>query len=258
MTTDRLRTALEGGKPLFNAWMTLGSAYAVELMAEAGASLVTIDQQHGIGGNAELLACLTAARAAGLPALVRIADNDAGLAGRALDAGAQGVVCPLVASPDDAERLIRAVKYPPRGERSWGPYRGKFLIDGDYFAKANAWTVACVQIETRGAMDQLDAILSLDGLDMALVGPNDLSVALTGGTLDIRAPEMADALDMILRKAREHDVMAAIFANDLDYARPLVEAGWPIISVATDAGLMARATADVVGALMQNRSERPD
>jgi hypothetical protein len=80
----------------------------------AGESIL-IDQQHGLGGHDEMVACLTAAKAAGMPALVRVADNDAGLVGRALDAGAQGVVCPLINSAEDAEHFVRAVKYPPRG-----------------------------------------------------------------------------------------------------------------------------------------------
>lgn len=247
---DVFRGARESGQPLFNAWMTIGSPYVVELMGETGADVVLVDQQHGIGGNQSLVDCLIGARAAGLPALVRVAENDSGLIGRALDAGAQGIVCPLVSTVDDAERLVCAVKYPPRGARSWGPYRGKFLIDGDYFSQANDWTIACAQIETKGAMDNIDAILGLDGLDMALVGPNDLSVALSsGGNLDIRAPFMKEALAEILAKCREHEVIAAIFANDLDYALPLAEAGWDVITVGTDAGLLSRSMASVCAAV---------
>ncbi len=248
--SDKFRDARGAGHPLFNAWTTIGSPYVIELMGEAGADVVLIDQQHGIGGDDALVNCLIGARAAGLPALVRVANNDMGLIGRALDAGAQGIVCPLVSTPDDTERLVQAVKYPPRGVRSWGPFRGKYLIDGDYFAQANDWTIACAQIETKGAMEHLDAILGLDGLDMALVGPNDLSVALSGGKLDIRAPEMTDALDEILRRCREHDVIAAIFANDLDYAKPLAEAGWDVITVGTDAGTLTRAMAAARAALI--------
>lgn len=249
MTKDLIRTAVRDGRFLLNGWVTLGSPYVVELMAESGWDMVTVDQQHGIGGNDELVACLIGARAAGIPALVRVAANDEGLIGRALDAGAQGAVCPLVSSPDDAERLVRAVKYPPRGARSWGPYRGKFMVEGDYFPQANDWTIACAQIETGSAMERLGEILSVQGLDMVLVGPNDLSVALTGGKLDIRAPEMTEALDLILRMSAEHDVVPAIFANDLDYAKPLVAAGWKVLTVASDAGLLSQASRDVTSAL---------
>jgi 4-hydroxy-2-oxoheptanedioate aldolase len=231
---DLIRDKLALGKPLFNAWLSLGAPFVVETVADAGADLVTIDQQHGIGGNAELVGCLTAARGANVPALVRVANNDVGLIGRALDAGAQGVICPMVNTPDDARRLVDAVKYPPHGSRSWGPYRARLGL-GDYFRDANGWTIACGQIETKAALADLDAILATPGLDMICAGPNDLAITLSGGThADIRAAEVVAALDHLLAKCREHSVIATIFANDTDYARTLVASGWQIIAIAND------------------------
>jgi 4-hydroxy-2-oxoheptanedioate aldolase len=232
--SDPLREKLLLGRPLFNAWLSLGCAFIVEMVAEAGADLVTIDQQHGIGGNAELVAALTAANAARVPALVRVAWNDMGLIGRALDAGAQGVICPMVNSAADARRLVDAVKYPPMGARSWGPYRARLGL-GDYFREANSWTVACAQIETKTALDNLDDILSTPGLDAVCAGPNDLAITLSAGRhADIRAPEVTAALDHLLAKCKEHSVIATIFANDADYARPLIAAGWEMIAIAND------------------------
>jgi len=127
------------------------------------------------------------------------------------------------------------VKYPPRGLRSWGPYRARLDYEWDYFTTANNWTIACPQIETKGALDQLDEILGLDGVDMVCFGPNDLSVALTG-RLDIHAPEVKDAMNLVLSKCREMSVMGLIFANDTEYAKPLVAAGWDIVAPGTDAG----------------------
>ena len=241
---DPLREKLAQGKALFNAWLSLGSAFAVELVAEAGADVVTIDQQHGIGGNTDLVAALTAARASGVPALVRVAWNDMGLIGRALDAGAQGVVCPMINSAEDARRLVEAVKYPPLGSRSWGPYRAR-LGQGDYFRSANGWTIACGQIETKAALGNLDAILATPGLDMICAGPNDLAITLSAGRhADIRAPEVTAALDHLLAKCREHGVMAMIFANDADYARPLIAAGWQVVAIASDTRWISAAAAE--------------
>ena len=243
-----LRAAIAGKKPLLMAWVTYGVPLIVEQMGKAGYDAVLIDQQHGFGTHGDLVNCLTAARAAGLPALVRSLTPDAGLIGAALDAGAQGVVSPLVESVADVEACVRAGSYPPRGARSWGPYRSKFVVDGDYLEEASDWLINCVQIETRGAMDNLDDILKVDGLDMVLVGPNDLALALTGSR-DIRCPEVVESRNEILNKAREHSVITAIFANDIDYAKPLVEAGWDVITVGTDMGLLGGAAADVVKAL---------
>jgi len=242
MREDRFRKAAKERRTLFNAWLTLNNPFLIELIGEAAFDCITIDQQHGLGGNEALLSCLTAARAAGLPAIVRVAKNDFGLIGRALDAGAQGIMCPMIETVEDAETFVKAVKYPPRGLRSWGPYRARLDHEGDYFTTANDWTIACPQIETRGALDQLEEILALEGVDMVCFGPNDLSVALTG-RLDIHAPEVKDAMKLVLSKCREMSVMGLIFANDSEYAKRLVAAGWDVVAPGTDAGWFGKAAA---------------
>jgi 4-hydroxy-2-oxoheptanedioate aldolase len=240
---DRFRQAAAERRTLLNAWLMVNSPFLIELIGEAGWDCLTIDQQHGIGGNDVLLSCLTAARGARLPAIVRVANNDAGLVGRALDAGAQGVMCPLINNVEEAEAFVQAVKFPPRGLRSWGPYRARLDHEGDYFTTANDWTIACPQIETKGALDQLDDILGLPGVDMVCFGPNDLSVALTG-RLDINAPEVREAMTLVLRKCRELSVMALVFANDVAFAKPRIAEGWDVVAVGTDAGWFSKAAAD--------------
>lgn len=252
MTSDLFRQAAREQRTLFSAWLMVNSPLLVEVIGGAGWDAVMIDQQHGLGGHDEMVACLTAARAAGMPALVRVANNDQGLIGRALDAGAQGIVCPLIYSAEDAERLVCAVKYPPRGTRSWGPYRAQLGASGGYVGGANAWTIACPQIETKGALDELDDILAIDGVDMVCFGPNDLSAALIG-RFDIEAPEIKEAMDMVLRKCREKGVMAFIFANTLEYAKPLVEAGWDMVAAGTDLGWFSAAAGDVIMQLKSGR-----
>jgi len=245
MSKDPFLHALSQDTPLLMAWVTSGVPFIVEQMGEAGYDAVLIDQQHGFGTQGDLVNCLIAARAAQLPTLVRPLTANAGLIGAALDAGAQGVLCPLVESVADVEACVQAANYPPQGMRSWGPYRGKLVVDGDYAERSKDWTIVAVQLETRGAMDNLDDILKVDGLDMVLVGPNDLALALTG-TRDIRVNEVVEACDFILNKAREYSVFTAIFANDIDYAKPLFEAGWDVITIGTDMGLLTGAAAGIV------------
>jgi 4-hydroxy-2-oxoheptanedioate aldolase len=248
---DPIREKLGEGTPLFNAWMSLGLPFAVELAAEAGADLVTIDQQHGIGGHSEMLGCLTAGSAAGIPAFVRIAANDSGLIGRVLDAGAQGVICPMINTAEDAREFVAAVKYPPLGRRSLGPYRARLAMPG-YLRSANEWTIACGQIETKTGLDNLEAILATPGLDMICAGPNDLALTLSEGAhSDIRAPEVLVALDWLLAKCRENGMIAAIFANDPEYATAMLERGWQIVAIASDARWLsdgAKAARAVIGA----------
>lgn len=248
MAKDLFRSAAKKRQTLFNAWLMMNNPLAIELIGDAGWDCVTIDQQHGAGGNDTMLACLTAAKAAGLPAIVRVANNDPGLVGRALDAGAQGVMCPLIETVAEAEAFVRSVKYPPRGNRSWGPYRAKIGVSGDYFTTANRFTIACPQIETKGALADLDAILGLKGVDMVCFGPNDLSVALTG-RIDIWAKEVQEAMKEVLAKAREHGVMTLIFCNDIDFARPRIKEGWDVVAVGTDTGWLASAAAATLAAV---------
>jgi 4-hydroxy-2-oxoheptanedioate aldolase len=242
---DGLRRAAREGRTLFCAWLTVNSSLLIESVGQAGWDCILIDQQHGLGGHDTMVACLTAAKAVGMPALVRVADNDQGLIGRALDGGAQGVICPLINSAKEAERFVRAVKYPPRGTRSWGPYRAQFNLSGDYVSQANAWTIACPQIETRGALNELDDILSIDGVDMICFGPNDLAGALTG-CFDIHASEVMEAMSLVLRKCREKSVMAFIFANDINYAQAPISAGWQMVAIGTDATWFAAAATEVL------------
>src|SRR6476620_6226943 len=111
---DRFRNAARQRKTLLNAWLTLNSPFVIELIGEAGWDCITIEQQHGLGDYEALIACLTAARACSMQAIVRVAENDPGLIGRALDAGAQGIMCPLINSVEDAEDFMKSVKFPPR------------------------------------------------------------------------------------------------------------------------------------------------
>ena len=234
------RALLSAHKPLYSAWLGLGSPLCVEIAADAGWHAVMIDQQHGAGGHAELSACLTAAKAAGVPAMVRVAELDFGLIGRALDAGAQGIMVPMMGSAEDAAQLVQAVKYLPLGSRSLGPYRAKFMIEGDYFPAANAWTVACGQIETAEAVENIDAICATEGLDMICVGPNDLAISLSQGRdRSINSPQMLAAIERVRAAAAARGVVTGIFANDQAFAKEMAQKGWQAISIGTDTGWLA-------------------
>ena len=176
-----------------------------------------------------MVGCLIAAKAAGLPALVRVADRARRVP---IEQFGHGPSCAL-------SNILHTE--PGAG----GPYRAQFNILGQYVAKANGWTIACPQIETKGALDELDDILNMEGVDMVCFGPNDLSAALTG-RFDIHAKEVTEAMTLVLKKCREKKVMSFIFANDLVYATPLIKAGWTLMAIGYDAGWFAAAAAEVL------------
>ncbi|MEL7543064.1 MAG: aldolase/citrate lyase family protein [Pseudomonadota bacterium] len=227
------------------AWCGIGSSLVVETAAASGYDLVLIDQQHGFGGQAELLAGLTAARAGGLPAAVRIGWNEDALVSRALDAGAHAVVCPMINTVAQARALVHAAKYPPLGGRSWGPYRASLVIDGDMLAVGNTRTRTFAQIETAEALDNLEAIVAVDGLDGVVVGPNDLAISMRGDRA-IDAPDVLEAIERIRTATREAGKIGWIFANTPDYARPLIMAGWDIVTISTDIVWLRTAMTEVV------------
>lgn len=244
---DRIREGLTRKPTLLNAWLALGAPLAGEIVGKAGFDLATIDQQHGLGGEGELPTMMMAVRAGGLPVLVRVAANEDGRIGRALDLGAQGVICPMVNNVGDARRLASAVKYPPMGARSSGPIRASLTVEGDYGPGANEWTIAAAQIETAEAIDNLDAILSTKGIDMVYVGPNDLTISLSNGTSrDINGKRTLAAIEKVRVACKRHDVIAGIYANDADYARPLIAAGWQVVAVGSDARWLATGARAVV------------
>ena len=219
--------------PAYVSWHTLGDPVAIETAAAAGWDGALIDQQHGAGGNDVMVGGLIAARSGGVPAVVRVGWNDKQLISRALDAGAHGVVCPMINTGDEARAFVKAAKYPPLGERSWGPYRAGMVFDGDYLAIANDETLTIAQIETRSAVDHLEAIVTTEGLDAALVGPNDLAISLTGER-NVEAPQVLEAMAKVRKLCSEHGRLSWIFANDPKYAAARAEEGWDIITVGTD------------------------
>lgn len=235
-----IKDLTSSGKTRYAAWCCLGMSVGIEFAANAGWDLVLIDQQHGFGGQSELLNGLTAARAGGVPAAVRVAWNDPALIGRAMDAGAHAIVCPMINTADDARALVQAAKYPPLGGRSWGPYRAALLHEGDPLTVANDWALTFAQIETAEAAENLDAILAVDGLDGVLLGPNDLAISMRGDK-QIDAPNVMTAIEDVRARATAAGKITWIFANTPDFAVPVIKAGWQIVTVGTDMGWLKEA-----------------
>jgi 4-hydroxy-2-oxoheptanedioate aldolase len=185
VATPSLAERLHAGETIVSAWSTLPEPIVAELMARADLDAVTLDSQHGLHTVESLMRCIGAVRMIGKPAVVRLPLADFALASRALDLGADGVIAPLINTGEDARALVAATKYPPIGERSWGPLRTMTLHGVPDMATqlriANASTFALAMIETEKALANIDDILSVPGLDGVFVGPSDLSLTLSSG-----------------------------------------------------------------------------
>jgi 4-hydroxy-2-oxoheptanedioate aldolase len=230
------RKIREGGVAL-GAWLTIPSALPGEILARQGYDYVCIDLQHGLIGYQEAVSMLQALGAAPAAPFVRVPMHDFSMAHRLLDAGALGVIFPLVESVEEARDAANACRYPPAGTRSFGPVRGGFY-GSDYFARAND-EIACVpMIETRQALERLDAILAVPGVDAVYVGPNDLSLALGQPPSLDGGGAFEEARLRIARACVSRGVGAGIHAN-ADLAKKHADAGYRMITITVDGVALA-------------------
>jgi 4-hydroxy-2-oxoheptanedioate aldolase len=234
----------EGGRLL--GWSCLADPALAGLMAQAGFDVVLLDQQHGTYDVTTCAAGLGELAVAGTPGLVRIAVGDFSMASRMLDAGAAGIVAPMINTVADAQALAAATKFPPMGQRSWGPDRAMWfsgLADPqDYLTQANARTMTIAMCETREAIANLPDILRVPGIDGILVGPGDLSIALSNGaSFDPTGPAVTEALREIVRVTLAAGKIPCAFAAGAARAREMLAMGFKLASIGYDGALVTDA-----------------
>jgi len=246
MRENKLRTLWTGGKRTTNVWLSVPAAYSSEIIAHQGFDSVTIDLQHGQGDYAAMCAMLTAISTTASVPLVRVQWNDPGEVMRALDAGAYGVICPTINSRVECERFVGACRYAPLGTRSVGPNRAVLYAGGDYLAKSNETVLAIAQIETADGLKNVEEIATVKGLDMLYVGPSDLGLSLgREARMDQTDPIVVAAIDKVLASAKARGLAAGIYCVSLDYANAMFAKGFDLVTVASDAGLLAAGAANV-------------
>ncbi|QYK43629.1 MAG: 2,4-dihydroxyhept-2-ene-1,7-dioic acid aldolase [Paracoccaceae bacterium] len=205
-------------------------------MARARWDSLTIDMQHGTADYRDLLAILPVIERQGKAALVRVPWLDEGAVMRALDAGAVGVIAPMIETAAQAARLVAACRYPPEGARSFGPVRARFAWGDGYGGAANAEVLTIAMIETRGAVDALDEILAVPGLDGIYIGPADLSLAFGHPPgMDRTEPEMRSLIGRVLTATRSAGLRACIHCGSPDYAAEMAALGFDLVTIGSDA-----------------------
>lgn len=254
MVAFDLARRLRAGETVFSGWCTLASPIVAETVAREGFAAVTLDQQHGLWDTASILAGIAALHHAGAAPVVRVSLGDFGFVSRALDFGAEAIIAPMINSAADARRFAAVAKYPPLGERSWGPQRAMSLqgqrVAIDYLRDANSGTLTLAMIETPQALEQVDAIAATPGIDALFVGPYDLSTSLSGGKAqDTDAPEVDKAIDRICAAAVKAGKIPGIYCRDPERALAMSKRGFKFLTVGSDQGLVREAAAAQVKAL---------
>ncbi len=252
----KLSTSLKADAPVFSAWVGVNESAVAETLAREAFDTVILDMQHGALDFAGASRAILAVALAGRPAIVRVPVGDFPLASRLLDAGAAGIIAPMINGRADAERFASFTKFPPLGDRSWGPRAALPLSGLDapaYFRAANAFALTIAMIETRAALGALDEILAVDGVDGVFVGPADLSIALSGGQRsEPRGPALFTAAGQVVARARAHDKFAGMFCFDGADASAMAALGFKLCSVSSDlAMLRGAARAELAAARRQ-------
>lgn len=245
-----LRELWEKGEPTIGGWCVIPSPFVAELMGRAGYDWVCLDTQHGLIGYDQMLPMLQGLSAAGTPAFVRVRWNDPSEIMKALDAGAQGVIVPMVNSAADARQAVAASRYPPQGFRSYGPTRAALQVTDFSPERANRAVVCVVMIETQEALAAADDIVAVPGVDGVYVGPNDLAVThglKPDGTAS--NPEHRRLIETILAACERHGVTAGIHCAGPETALGWREAGFRMLNVDNDALFVRGGAARVLDAL---------
>ena len=245
MRPNVVRTRLAASKVVVNGWLSIASAYSAEGVGHSGVHAVTVDLQHGMLGFADALSMLQAISATPATPMVRVPALDPAQIMHLLDAGAYGVISPMISTPEQAAELVSACRYPPFGKRSFGPSRGLLYGGADYVAKADETIMVIPMIETAEAVARIDDILSVDGIDMIYVGPNDLAFELDGHCGFPRPKSEAALLD-VLNAATRRNIPAGIFCSSGEEARKRAEQGFRLVTPGNDFAHLTRSMNDAV------------
>jgi 4-hydroxy-2-oxoheptanedioate aldolase len=254
----KLSKRLAADPPVWSAWSGVNESAVAEALAREGFDTVVLDMQHGALDFAGASRAITTVALAGVPAIVRVPVGDYPLASRLLDAGAAGIIAPMIEGRADAKRLVSFTKFAPLGERSWGPRAALPLSGLDapaYFHMANALARTIAMIETRAALAALDDILAVEGVDGVFVGPADLSIALSGGEKsEPRGPALLAAANQIVARCQAHGKFAGMYCFDGADAAAMAALGFKLCSVSSDlAMLRASARAELAAARAASR-----
>ena len=250
MRENRLKRIWQNGGVAINGWLQIPDSYAAEMMAHQGWDSLTLDMQHGFIDVGSAVPILQAVSTTDVVPLIRVPALDPPTIMRSLDAGAYGIICPMISTRQEAEMLVSACRYPPDGVRSAGPLRGLLYGGADYVVHANETVLAVAMIETRQAVENLDDILSTPGLDAIYIGPSDLSLAFGAEPRpDIEEGPMAEKIDDILAAAKRHGIVAGLHSFTPSFAAKAGARGFQLVTTGTDAKFIAegaRAAVEIV------------
>ena len=248
MKENKALAAWRAGEGTVGGWLSIGNAYTAETMASLGFDWLCVDLQHGLLSYDDLTYMLPAISTRDVTALVRVPWNEPYEIMKVLDAGASGVIVPMVNNRAEAERAVAACRYPPVGMRSFGPIRAALVAGRGYIVEANGQTACIAMVETAEGIANLDAIASTPGLDAIYIGPADLAFALGLKPGDDDDPKHVQTVADILAACRKHGIAAGIHTGSVARTRQYLAQGFNLVNVGSDGGFLGRAAASDLAA----------
>lgn len=245
---NRIRSTWSSHRAAVNFWLAIPSTVSAEIAAQYDFDAFTIDLQHGLQDYLSALPMLQAMAVKDATLMARVPWLEPGIIMKLLDAGALGIICPMINNADQARQLVRYCKYAPDGDRSFGPTRALPLHGADYAKVANDEVVTLAMVETREGLDNLDAIVATAGLTGVYIGPSDLSLSLGyEPRLDPEEPAVVEAVETILAAAKGAGIKAGIHCLSPAYAKQMIELGFDLVTVGSDIRLLNAALAGTIG-----------
>jgi 4-hydroxy-2-oxoheptanedioate aldolase len=247
---NKLREIWKSGGKVVNGWCGIPSGAATEAMVQGGWDSLTVDLQHGLIHYDTALPMLQAISTSSIVPLARVPWNEPGIIMKMLDSGAYGIICPMINDRAECERFVQACRYPPHGYRSFGPTRANWYAgSADYWKTSNETVITFAMIETAGALENLDAIMSTPGLDAIYVGPADLGLALGEGPVgDPTSEKTLSTMKRICETAKKHGIVPGTHTSSPEGARRMFDMGFQFATILADTALLSSAAKAAVAA----------
>ncbi len=249
MRPNTVKQKWREGKVAIGGWLSIPSTYTAEAMAHQGFDWLCIDTQHGILDYSSAVPMLQAISTTDTIPFVRVPWNEPSIIMKYLDAGAYGIIIPMVNNREEAERAVSACRYPPLGLRSFGPNRVTYYAGRDYAAYANDEVACVVMIETAEALEKLDDILSLPGVDAAYIGPADLGYALGLGAGSMSDPRHVAAVTRIRESCERHGVVPGMHCANSTLSIEKADEGFKMVLLTSDMAGLTRGAAQELAAM---------
>jgi 4-hydroxy-2-oxoheptanedioate aldolase len=254
---NKLKEIFKQGGSAINGWLQIPNSFTAELMANQNWDSLTLDMQHGVIDYSHAISMLQAISTTNVVPMARVNWNEPGQIMKILDAGAYGIICPMVSNRKEAENFVQACMYPPKGYRSYGPIRGLVYGGPDYADEANNEILKFAMIETKESLENLDEIMQTPGLDGIYIGPADLSLAI-GEKPSFDKPEgdpVYEVIMKILEHAKKNKIIAGIQNGQPEYAEKMIKKGFQLVTIGTDQRFMTAAAKSALSKIRKDQKK---